>query len=58
MVSGEPLFTPFYSGTGWSSFTRPLEVESVVENVDRSHGMARIEVRSKHGDSHWLRFFA
>lgn len=42
----------FDSGTGWPSFTKPLEPANVVENVDRSHGMTRTEVRSKHGDSH------
>jgi peptide-methionine (R)-S-oxide reductase len=55
VVSGEPLFASFDkfdSGTGWPSFTQPLEAANVVENVDRSHGMTRTEVRSKHGDSH------
>jgi peptide-methionine (R)-S-oxide reductase len=55
VVSGEPLFASFDkfdSGTGWPSFTRPLEAANVVENVDNSHGMTRTEVRSKHGDSH------
>jgi len=55
VVSGEPLFASFDkfdSGTGWPSFTRPLEAANVLENVDNSHGMARTEVRSKHGDSH------
>ena len=55
VVSGEPLFASgdkFDSGTGWPSFTRPIEPENVVENTDISHGMTRTEVRSRHGDSH------
>ena len=55
VVSGEPLFASFDkfdSGTGWPSFTRPLEAANVVENVDSSHGMTRTELRSKLGDSH------
>jgi peptide methionine sulfoxide reductase msrA/msrB len=55
VVSGEPLFSSldkFDSGTGWPSFTRPIELENIVEKIDRSHGMVRTEVRSKHGDSH------
>ena len=55
VVSGEPLFASFDkfdSGTGWPSFTRPLEAANVVENVDNSHGMTGTEARSKHGDSH------
>ena len=55
VVSGEPLFASFDkfdSGTGWPSFTRPIEAANIVENVDRNHGMIRTEVRSKHGDSH------
>jgi peptide-methionine (R)-S-oxide reductase len=55
VVSGEPLFASFDkfdSGTGWPSFTWPLETANVVENVDGSHGMTRTEVRSKHGDSY------
>ncbi|HVV94528.1 MAG TPA: peptide-methionine (R)-S-oxide reductase MsrB [Hyphomicrobiales bacterium] len=55
VVSGEPLFASvdkFDSGTGWPSFTRPIERGNVVENSDASHGMVRTEVRSTHGDSH------
>ncbi len=55
IVTGEPLFSSldkFDSGTGWPSFTRPLEAENIVEKQDQSHGMHRTEVRSRHGDSH------
>jgi peptide methionine sulfoxide reductase msrA/msrB len=55
VVSGEPLFSStdkFKSGTGWPSFTRPLEPENIVEKTDRSLFMTRTEVRSKHADSH------
>ena len=55
VVSGEPLFAStdkYDSHSGWPSFIRPLEPDHVVERTDRSHGMTRIEVRSKHGDSH------
>jgi peptide-methionine (R)-S-oxide reductase len=55
VVSGEPLFSSidkFDSGTGWPSFTRPIEAANVNELRDDSHGMIRTEVRSVHGDSH------
>jgi len=54
-VSGEPLFSShdkFESGTGWPSFTRPLEPANVVTKSDRKLFMTRTEVRSKHADSH------
>jgi methionine-R-sulfoxide reductase/methionine-S-sulfoxide reductase len=55
IVSGEPLFSSrdkFDSGTGWPSFTKPVEPERVVEKVDASYGMKRTEVRSSEGGSH------
>lgn len=55
VVSGEPLFSSldkFDSGTGWPSFTKPLEKESIVNAVDNSYGMTRSEVRSKKANSH------
>ncbi|MFG1934939.1 peptide-methionine (R)-S-oxide reductase MsrB [Mycobacterium sp. NPDC048908] len=55
VVSGEPLFASvdkFDSGTGWPSFTKPVDAANVIEKRDFSHLMIRTEVRSKHGDSH------
>ena len=55
IVSGEPLFSSldkYDSGTGWPSFTKPLEPGNIVEKEDRSFFMTRVEVRSKHADSH------
>ena len=55
IVSGEPLFSStdkFDSGTGWPSFTRPIDPENIVEKKDSSFFMVRTEVRSRHGDSH------
>jgi len=55
IVSGEPLFSStdkFESGTGWPSFTKPLEPDHVVEKEDSSLFVKRTEVRSKYGKSH------
>jgi len=56
VVSGEPLFSSldkFESGTGWPSFTRPLEPGNIVTREDRTWYLAvRTEVRSKEADSH------
>jgi methionine-R-sulfoxide reductase len=55
VVSGEPLFSSldkFDSGTGWPSFTQPLDPANLVEKSDRSLFTERTEVRSKEADSH------
>jgi peptide-methionine (R)-S-oxide reductase len=55
IVSGEPLFASsdkYDSGSGWPSFTKPIEPAHVNELRDTTHGMVRTEVRSTHGDSH------
>ena len=55
IVSGEPLFSSldkYDSGTGWPSFTKPLEPGNIVTKEDRSLFSVRTEVRSKHARSH------
>jgi peptide methionine sulfoxide reductase msrA/msrB len=55
VVSGEPLFSSedkFDSGTGWPSFTRPLEPANITTREDRGFFATRTEVRSRHADSH------
>jgi methionine-R-sulfoxide reductase len=55
IVTGEPLFSStdkFESGTGWPSFTKPIDPQYLNKKVDKSLGMERVEVRSKIGDSH------
>ncbi|MBN9653007.1 peptide-methionine (R)-S-oxide reductase MsrB [Halobacillus sp. GSS1] len=55
IVSGEPLFSSkdkYDAGCGWPSFTKPIEKQQVKEEVDRSHGMFRTEIRSDRADSH------
>jgi len=55
IVTGEPLFSSldkYDSGTGWPSFTKPLEPSNIATKTDRQLGMVRTEVRSAHGNSH------
>lgn len=55
VVSGEPLFSSinkYESGTGWPSFTKPLEADNIVTKPDEGWFTTRTEVRSKHADSH------
>jgi peptide-methionine (R)-S-oxide reductase len=55
VVSGEPLFAStnkYDGGSGWPSFTVPVEPTNVVDKLDASHGMVHMEVRSSHGGSH------
>ena len=55
IVTGEPLFSSkdkFDSGTGWPSFTQPIDAKYIVKKEDHSYGWNRVEVRSKNGDSH------
>jgi methionine-R-sulfoxide reductase len=55
IVSGEPLFSStdkYESGTGWPSFTQPVDPARVIKHEDVTLGMSRTEVRSKDGDSH------
>lgn len=55
VVSGEALFSSadkYDAGCGWPAFSKPIEKRGVKEKADFSHGMHRVEVRSKSGDSH------
>lgn len=55
LFSGEPLFTTreqFDAGCGWPSFTRPIQRTAIQEQLDRTHGMTRTEVRSSGSDVH------
>jgi len=61
VVSGDPLFSSrdkFNSGTGWPSFTRPLEHQNIVERKDKSLPITRTEVRSRYADSHLGHLFS
>lgn len=55
VISGVPLFSSeakFDSGTGWPSFFAPVEGDEIVEVVDTSYGMRRVEVRAKTSGAH------
>lgn len=55
ITTGEPLFVStdkFDSGCGWPSFSKPIDKSLIVEKIDRSYGMDRVEVRSKTGNTH------
>jgi peptide methionine sulfoxide reductase msrA/msrB len=61
VVSGEPLFSSkdkFKSGTGWPSFTKPIDTRHLQKKADNSYGMKRIEVKSYFGDSHLGHIFS
>ncbi|WP_430619277.1 peptide-methionine (R)-S-oxide reductase MsrB [Enterococcus sp. DIV0802b] len=55
IVNGEPLFAStdkYDAGCGWPSFSKPISSQDIQEKADFSHGMHRVEVRSKEADSH------
>lgn len=55
ITTGEPLFLSadkFQSGCGWPAFSRPIDPALLAQKEDRSHGMRRVEVRSRTGDAH------
>ena len=55
VISGEPLFiskNKFNSGTGWPSFTKPIDKDHIIEKIDKKLGMYRTEVRSKKSNAH------